>query len=208
MFPFSKLLHIASSTSDHSILLLKTSNPPRQKARGSKLFRFEAIWLRDEACSEVVQETWVRGENKGSQWPFASYLDECQSALTSWNKNIFGHMGRKVTALQQKLQTLENLNLGAATLNDLHAIRLELNKALAIEEDMWRQRSRNCWLKAGDKNTTFFHTKASNRLQRNTIARVLDSNNVWIEDEEQIGHEFIQYFTDLFSSSEPRLRGS
>ena len=72
---------------------------------------------------------------------------------------------------------------------------------------MWRQRSRNCWLKAGDKNTTFFHTKASNRLQRNTIARVLDSNNVWIEDEEQIGHEFIQYFTDLFSSSESQVEG-
>ena len=112
-------------------------------------------------------------------------------------------MGRKVTALQQKLQTLENLNLRAATLNDLHAVRLELNKALAIEEDMWHQRSKNYWLKAGDKNTTFFHTKASNRMQRNTIARVLDSNNVWIEDEEQIGHKFIQYFTALFSSSEP-----
>lgn len=54
MFPHAKLLHIASSTSDHSILLLKATNPPRQKLRKSKLFRFEAMWLRDEACSEVV----------------------------------------------------------------------------------------------------------------------------------------------------------
>ena len=83
MFPHSKLLHIASSTSDHSILLLKASNPPRQKSRRSKLFRFKAMWLRDEACSEVVQEACVRGENRGSQWPIASCLDECQSALMS-----------------------------------------------------------------------------------------------------------------------------
>lgn len=60
-------------------------------------------------------------------------------------------------------------------------------------------------MKVGDKNTTFFHTKASNRLQRNTISRLLDSNNVWIEDEKQIGRVFIQYFGDLFTSSEPRI---
>ncbi|XP_050281196.1 uncharacterized protein LOC126722089 [Quercus robur] len=207
MFPRSKLLHIASSTSDHSILLLKAANPLRQKSRRSKLFRFKAMWFKDEACSEVVQEVRARGENRGSQWPIASCLEECQSALMSWNKNIFGHVGRRVTALQQKLQILENLNMGGAALNDIHEVRLELNKALAIEEDMWLQRSRNSWLKAGDKNTTFFHTKASNRMQRNTIARVLDSNNVWIEDEEQIGHEFVQYFAGLFTSSNPRIEG-
>ena len=51
--------------------------------------------------------------------------------------------------------------------------------------------SRNNWLKVGDKNTTFCHSKGSNRLQRNTISRLLDSNNVWIEDEEQIGRVFM-----------------
>lgn len=66
MFPSSKLFHIASSTFDHSILLLKATNPLRRKYRKAKLFRFEAMWLRDEACSEIVQEAWVKGENMGS----------------------------------------------------------------------------------------------------------------------------------------------
>lgn len=104
---------------------------------------------------------------------------------------MFGHVGRRVLALQQKLQTLENLNLGGSVLDDIHETRLELNKALIIEKDMWLQRSRNNWLKARDKNTTFFHTKASNRLQHNTISRLMDSNNVWIEDEDQIGRVFV-----------------
>lgn len=90
-------------------------------------------------------------------------------------------------------------------MDDIHETRLELNKALIIEEDMWLQRSRNNWLKAGDKNTTFFHTKASNCLQHKTISRVLDSNNMWIEDEDQIGQAFVQYFDDLFTSLKPRI---
>jgi len=58
---------------------------------------------------------------------------------------------------------------------------------LLVEEDMWQQRSRNYWLKSGDRNTSFFHTKASNKHQRNIISRIKNSNNVWQEDEEIMG---------------------
>ena len=86
-------------------------------------------------------------------------------------------------------------------LESLHAMKLELNKWLGIEEEMWHQRSWNNWLRAGDKNTTFFHTKASNRYQKNTISRILDSNNVWYKEADQIGQIFINYFEHLFTSS-------
>jgi len=61
----------------------------------------------------------------------------------------------------------------------------------------------NSWLRAGDKNTTFFHTKASNQFQRNSINRVQDGDNTWQEDEEQIGKIFIEYYKQLFTSSRP-----
>ena len=100
IFPRTKLFHIASSASDHSILLLKAANSSRQKYKRSKLFRFEDMWLRDEGCSEIVQEAWERGKIMGSQWPITSYLEECQFALMLWNKNVFGHVGKRVTTLQ------------------------------------------------------------------------------------------------------------
>ena len=77
---------------------------------------------------------------------------------------------------------------------------------LLVEEDMWQQRSRNSWLKSSDRNTSFFRTKASNRHQRNTISRIKDSNNVWQEDEEIMGRTFVEYFTQLFTSSQPEVR--
>ena len=76
-------------------------------------------------------------------------------------------------------------------LGEIHAAKLELNRWLRIEEKMWHQRSRNNWLKAGDKNTTFFHTKATNRHQRNNISKILDENNRWLEDADHIGQTFV-----------------
>ena len=81
--------------------------------------------------------------------------------------------------------------------------KLELNKLLLEEKDMWNQRSKNCWLKSGDQNTSFFHTKAPNRHQRNAIVKIMDSNGTWQEEEEQIGKTFIDYYEKLFSSSHP-----
>ena len=84
----------------------------------------------------------------------------------------------------------------------IHETKLKLNRMLLVEEDMWQQRSRNCWLKSNDRNTSFSHIKTSNRHQRNVITRIKDSNNVWQEDEEIMGRTFVEYFTQLFTSSQ------
>ena len=40
------------------------------------------------------------------------------------------------------------------------------------EEEYWRLKSRSLWLKAGDRNTSFFHRKYRARLSRNHIAEI------------------------------------
>lgn len=39
----------------------------------------------------------------------------------------------------------------------------ELDDSLAMEELLWKQRSRTDWLKKGDKNTAFFKAKSTQR---------------------------------------------
>ena len=72
-----------------------------------------------------------------------------------------------------------------------------------VEEDMCHQRSRNCWLRSGEHNTSFFHAKASNRHQQNAIHQIRDSEDTWQEDEGVIGRTFVEYFEQLFTSSQP-----
>lgn len=68
---------------------------------------------------------------------------------------------------------------------------------------MWKQRSRNTWLKLGDKNTSFFHTKASHRKARNSILGLTNPNGVWQEDPYIIKEVATYYFTALFTTLNP-----
>ena len=161
------------------------------------------MWLKDEACVGVVEDAWDRGMNKDSFSPLSSCLDECRLSLSAWNNNSFGHVGKKLVTLQARLEVLEGMRGSYATLEEIKCTRTEINNLLDTEEIMWRHRSRICWLKHGDKNTSFFHTKASSRYNRNTIHGVLDDSGSWQSEDEGIAKSFVDYFGSLFTTSNP-----
>ena len=68
---------------------------------------------------------------------------------------------------------------------------------------MWRQRARLNWFQGGDRNTNFFHAKASSRQKKNLIERLLDSDGVWQEEDEKIEKVVVEYYNNLFTSSSP-----
>jgi hypothetical protein len=64
-----------------------------------------------------------------------------------------------------ELEALMHQKLNGHTSNDfdIHCKQMEEvhNKLLLEEEESWRQKSRETWIKSGDKNTKFFHSYAS-----------------------------------------------
>lgn len=84
-------------------------------------------------------------------------------------------------------------------------IEKKLDKALKQEEIYWKQRSRENWLKWGDRNTKWFHKRATLRCQRNSIHGVNDSQGQWCEKTEVVDAVFVDYFSNLFKSSTPEV---
>ena len=159
------------------------------------------MWLRDPRCEEVVRDAWEQGLCSTMGHPLKNCISECHAQLTQWNKREFGHVGRQIKLLKTKLQMLEAFPEN--NMDDIRKVRLTLNSWLDTEEIMWKQRSRNRYLKEGDRNTSFFHTKASNRKQRNWIQGLEDDNGAWQEGLDDIEHVATQYFSSLFTSSRP-----
>lgn len=65
------------------------------------------MWIKEESCASVVVSAWEKGECSGSTSALSRCLEECRSALTLCNKNFFGHVGKQIVALQNKLESLE-----------------------------------------------------------------------------------------------------
>ena len=79
----------------------------------------------------------------------------------------------------------------------------QIERLLLDEKVYWKQRSRADWLKEGDKNTKYFHPKASSRKKKNWIGGILNQEEGWTEDKDEIEKEFHEYFAKLFTSSNP-----
>ena len=202
IFPDAKVFHLTSSVSDHSPLTLRMALNMR-KRKAKRMFRFEAMWLKDQGCEEVVQKAWEDGMIGSTGSTLESCLEKCRSSLEAWNKIVFGHVGRKVAELQKRLEWLELQPSSMEINKDMKRTRSDLNIWLEKEDDIWRQRSRINWLQSGDRNTSFFHAKASARQKKNFIEGILDENEVWQEDEEKVADVMVKYYEELFTTCQP-----
>ena len=76
----------------------------------------------------------------------------------------------------------------------------ELYKKWALlEEVSWRQKSREIWLKEGDRNTKFFHKMANAHRRRNQLNRIKVNRRCLTEEseiKEKVGRNFQELLTD------------
>ncbi|PKI46795.1 hypothetical protein CRG98_032792 [Punica granatum] len=81
----------------------------------------------------------------------------------------------------------------------------DLEENLIKKDLIWRQKSRELWLKDGDRNTKFFHLSTVIRRRANQIAAIKDNNGEWSQDHVVFGEYFLRNFQDLFNTSNPAI---
>lgn len=60
------------------------------------------------------------------------------------------------------------------------------------------ERLRAIWLKDGDRNSSFFHKKASDWKRRNLIKGLRDCNGIWESSKEGLERVVLDYFQQIF----------
>ena len=116
---------------------------------------------------------------------------------------VYGQIPKQI---QEKRETLRNLvcrDRNGSLGSEINILRKEINELLDSEEIKWHQRSKVQWLGLGDRNTKYFHTKASDRRRKNTINCIMDENGNWHDSIDGITEVAVSYFKNLFSTSYP-----
>ena len=128
----------------------------------------------------------------------ARRLNSTTRALKEWNKKHFGMTQHKIKNLESKLQQIQLGNQldDVEQSNILEELRVQRERL----ESIFKQKSREVWLKEGDRNTKFFHTSTLVRRRRNKIVKIKAGKD-WIQGKEEIKNYFIREFKELFYSN-------
>lgn len=68
------------------------------------------------------------------------------------------------------------------------------------EEILWRQWSRIEWLTSGDKNTIFFHMRASMRRKKNMIKSLSSALGIMVDDPAELKDLVSNFYKNLYTS--------
>lgn len=86
--------------SDHWPMIIHTHYnediPQRTSARG---FRFEAVWVEEDQCREIIKEVWGSSCGGADGGKVADGLKEVAASLSNWSSNVLGDLVKSMKRL-------------------------------------------------------------------------------------------------------------
>lgn len=203
MFPSVRVHHISGSLSDHCPLWLCSDDESVRYYKQGRPFRFEAMWMKDDRCEGVVRNAWERQPEGNPMEVVANKIENCSTQLKTWSRLSFGNIKRLLQQKKKLLVQAEALSMARHNHDQVRILKSEVYDLMIKEDCMWQQRSRVDWLKAGDLNTSYFHSRANQRNRRNFISSLTLEGGTILTEENQIGDAMVDYFQKLFTSEAP-----
>lgn len=192
-FDEAVVMVLPRTNSDHHPLLVTMQGVPISSV--NKPFRFEASWIKHTCFPEFLHSVWNQDK------PFLQNLDNLSMMLPTWNKDVFGNIFSKKRSLLARLNGIQKaLSLRSNPfLENLElALQKEYQQVLSQEELLWFQKSRAEWIKDGDRNTRYYHTKTIIRRRRNKVLSLRNSEGDWIFDQSLLRENVVLYYKNLF----------
>jgi hypothetical protein len=161
-------------------------------------FRFEAAWLRAPDYRDVMERAWEEGRDGtcSLQSTFEN-LQRLSGSLKKWSATTFGAVRKKILKLERRLK---GMRCSGAESHEIRKVESELCELFEREEVMARQRSRVDWLREGDRNTAFFHARATTRKRTNKIACLARDDGTKCDDMEEIKGMVHHFYEHLFTA--------
>lgn len=201
-FPHAIVEVLPQHGSDHNPLLLSCI---KNRSKSAKMFHFQAAWMTHPDYDILVRNSWNQSNGE-----FSAKLDNVRQNSITFNKDTFGNIFKKKRQLEARIKGV-HLQLDTCPTHALIILEKELQDqyadVLEEEEMLWFQKSRENWVKLGNKNTKFYHAQTVIHRRRNKVSS-LQINGDWCTDDELLKKEATTFFKSLFQSSDTCMPAS
>eukprot|EP00253_Pinus_taeda_P008074 PITA_08074 len=166
-------------------------------------FKYNKAWESKEEFRALVKEQWEKEVIGSPHFIWESKIKNLRNVIKRWEKNYAVEESKKRTALQTQLEQWNQdkertqfIEEDQAKENEMYR---DLYKQHREEEEELRKKSRCLWLKAGDKNTSFFHNILKIRRATNHIERIMIEGRE-LRDQEEIKEVAFNHFSALLTA--------
>lgn len=198
MFSGSNQLFLEKRGSDHRPVLLRFY-ASSESFKGQ--FRFDKRLFRQPEVLKEIDKAWSGRHREGND-KVVTNIGKCRAVLSRWKKKKNFNAKDKITLLQQRLEWFQSRDYPCRFM--INMIKKNLLHAYKEEDYFWRQKSRYKWLVFGDNSSKFFHGSVKTNRSMNHISKLKDKSNQDQWSDGAKAEVAIDYFTELFKSSNPR----
>jgi hypothetical protein len=121
--------------------------------------------VNETGCEERVAKVWADTISPANVRAVCSKIHQCGLSLSKWGREEFGNILHLLRIKRARLKSLEDSGINDG--KERSDLQRSINGLLEKEEVLWKQRSCVGWLKHGDRNSRFFHAKATQRARHN-----------------------------------------
>lgn len=152
-----------------------------------------------EGFEDLVLCSWVGdGMSLGCTM---EHISCCRRKIMEWRKHADLNSKEKINRLRASVE--KEVSLVVPSYRRMQKLKQDLAVALREDELFWRQKCREEWLRAGDRNTKYFHNCVKGRCIKNMILMLLDDNDQEHFSKGAKGNMAVEFFRNLFTSSNP-----
>jgi hypothetical protein len=176
LFPSAHVQIDEALSSDHNPVSIRVQGMPC--SRRKRTFFYEAKWGLEKDCKNIIKQVWKEKHCHSDKWRnLKGKLDRCKTDLSRWNKGRNENVEQEIASKSKILADLQE-NEESTAREQIQQLQREVHLLLEKEDLFWRQRSREAWLKDGDRNTKFFHASVNQKRRNGLIHEIADLDGV------------------------------
>nr|XP_051228987.1 uncharacterized protein LOC127346758 [Lolium perenne] len=159
--------------------------------------RYETYWEREASLNEEISCAWEMHKKPRDLGDIMNNLQGVMDHLQKWSKKTIGNVSKQIDKKKKQLDQILKRD-DSNSKKRANILCREIDELLEKEELRWRQRSRVNWLQAGDRNTSYFHRKATWRAKKNKITELVNNKGVITQDDKEMNTIATEFFMELY----------